>query len=332
MTWFNTLRRTVVVAIAAALVISGSAAGAATHARRTDPGFTASLIDMSRALSCHGRLGRATRDPILLIPGTTLDPGINFSWNYERALNQRHWPWCATTLPAEAMGNIQTAAQYVVFAIEQMHVLSHRQVDLLGFSQGGMVPRWSLKYWPSLRPLVNDYVGIDPSNHGTLDAAPVCLATCAPAIWQQADNSKFLTALNTGPETWRGIDYTVIYSHYDEVVVPNLTPKGSSTLHTGKGTIRNVAVQGICPLDLSEHLAMGTYDPVAYALAIDAFTHRGPAKPSRISKSVCSQQFMPGVDPSAFASDYATYVAHVAAVLATARKTSAEPRLAPYAR
>jgi hypothetical protein len=230
------------------------------------------------------------------------------------------------------MGNIQTAAQYVVYAIQRMHATAHRRVNILGYSQGGMVPRWALKYWPSLRPMVNDYVGIDPSNHGSLDAAPVCLATCAPALWQQVTTSKFLTALNSGPETWRGISYTVIYSHTDEVVVPNVSPKGSSALHTGKGRIRNVAVQSVCPLDLSEHLAMGTYDPVAYALAVDAFTHPGPARPSRIRRSVCTQQFMPGVDPSAFASDYVTFATHVATVLATAHRTSAEPRLARYAR
>jgi hypothetical protein len=322
----------VAVAAAVVLMLSGSTALAGARSTRSDPGVTVAAQKLSRALTCSGRLRNRKRDPILLVPGTTLDPGINFSWNYERAFSQRHWPWCAITLPAEAMGDIQIAAQYVVYAIRTMHATAHRRVDLLGYSQGGMVPRWSLKYWPSLRRMVNDYVGIDPSNHGTLDAAPVCLVTCAPAIWQQARGSKFLTALNTGPETWHGIDYTVVYTHTDEVVVPNLSPKGSSALHTGKGKIANIAVQSICPLDLSDHLAMGTYDPVTYALAIDAFTHRGPATPSRIAPSVCSQVLMPGIVPAAFASDYVTYVAHLATVLATAHKVAAEPRLARYAR
>jgi hypothetical protein len=328
----NGLRRAAAAAATAIVVLAGSTALAAPHAKRTDPAFTASLIYMSEALTCHGGLGHATRDPILLVPGTTLDPGINFSWNYERAFNQRHWPWCATTLPNEAMGNIQTAAQYIVYAIQRMHAIAHRKIDILGYSQGGMVPRWSLKYWPSVRGMINDYVGIDPSNHGSLEAAPVCSLKCAPALWQQTVHSRFLTALNSGPETWRGINYTVIYSHADEVVTPNLSAKGSSSLHTGHGAIRNIAVQSICPMDISDHLAMGTYDPIAYALAVDAFTHRGPARPSRIPRSVCTQVFMPGIARSAFASDYATYVTHIATVLSTSRKTAAEPRLAAYAR
>jgi hypothetical protein len=266
------------------------------------------------------------------VPGTTLDPRSNFSWNYERAFNERHWPWCAVTLPDEAMGNTAVAAEYVVYAIRTMHATSHRRVDVLGYSQGGMLPRWGLKYWPSLRSAVNDYVAIDPSNHGTLDAGPVCLVSCAPAIWQQRNTSAFLTTLNRGPETWAGISYTVIYSRADEVVVPNLSASGSSSLHTGRGRIRNVAVQSICPLDLSDHLAMGTYDAVAYDLAVDAYTHPGPARPSRVPRSVCQQHFMPGVAGATFASRYAAYLTHVITVLATARQTTAEPTLPRYAR
>ena len=33
-----------------------------------------------------------------------------------------------------------------------------------------MVPRWALKYWPDTRSLVDAYMAIDPSNHGTADA------------------------------------------------------------------------------------------------------------------------------------------------------------------
>ena len=96
-------------------------------------------------------------------------------------------------------------------------------------------------------------------------------------------------ALNSLAETFAGIDYTVIFSRTDEVVVPNFDSSGSSSLHTGGGTIANIAVQQICPNDISEHLAMGSYDAVGYALAIDAFTHSGAADPSRIPATVCAR-------------------------------------------
>ena len=154
---------------------------------------------------------------------------------------------------------------------------------------------------------------------------------CPPADWQQRDDANFIKALNTGPETFAGIDYTVIYSHTDEVVVPNTTASGSSSLHTGKGTITNIAVQDICPGDVSDHLAMGSYDPVGYALAVDAFNHPGVAKPGRIdAASVCTQTFQPGVDPQTFAADYAQYLAAIGQAGAESPETSSEPPLACY--
>jgi hypothetical protein len=60
--------------------------------------------------------------------------------------------------------------------------------------------------------------------------------------------------------------------------------------------ITNVSVQDVCPADIVEHFGIGTYDPVAYALAIDALDNPGPADPARIPKSVCLPGVMPGVN------------------------------------
>jgi hypothetical protein len=211
-----------------------------------------------------------------------------------------------------------------------MHRMSGGKVDILGFSQGGMVPRWALRFWPDTRGLVDDLVAIDPSNHGTLDANGACTPSCAPAVWQQRSGSHFLAALNSAAETFAGVAYTVVYSRVDEVVVPNFDASGSSSLRTGSGAVVNVAAQRICPTDVSDHLAMGSYDPVAYAVALDAFTHPGPANPARVPRSVCTTPFQPGVDPTTFASDYAAYAGGAVAVVATHPHVATEPRLASY--
>ena len=112
--------------------------------------------------------------------------------------------------------------------------------------------------------------------------------------------------------------------------MPNSDDSGSSSLHTGRGDITNVALQDVCPADASEHLAIGTYDPVAYALAVDALTHPGPAEPLRIDPDVCAQSFMPGVDPAAFAVNYANEATFIAGAVATADELAAEPPLACY--
>ncbi|GAB3147205.1 hypothetical protein [Amycolatopsis sp. NPDC004378] len=73
------------------------------------------------------------------------------------------------------------------------------------------------------------------------------------------------------------------------------------------------------------------YDPVAYALALDALDHPGPAAPGRIDRTVCGKLFMPGVDPLAFATNYAALAAVIAQQLTLAPKSAhGEPALKSY--
>jgi Lipase (class 2) len=232
------------------------------------------------------------------------------------------------------MSDIQVAGEYVVYALREMSRFegrdAARKVQVIGFSQGGMVPRWALRFWPDTRKLVDDDVGLDASNHGTLTAEAACLGGCAPAIWQQRTNSAFVAALNSYQETFPGISYTEIYSQNDEIVVPNLNEQGSSSVHTGGGTIANIAVQEICPGHVADHLAMGSYDPVGYALALDAVTHPGPAQAVRIDRAVCTEAFQPGVNPATFATDFANYATTIATVDATYPHVASEPPLNCY--
>jgi hypothetical protein len=285
---------------------------------------------LAAALDCTGHLRHASRAPVLLVPGTTLSPQVEYSWNWVPALAKLGWPYCTVTLPNDAMGNIQVSGEYVVYAIRRMHARSDRQVDVIGHSQGGMVPRWALRFWPRTRGMVDDVVGLSPSNHGTVDAIPACAGGCAPAFWQQRTGSNFLRALNSYQETFHGISYSSVYTRTDEVVVPNLGPAASSSLHGGGGSIANVAIQDVCPLDTSEHLAIGTYDNAAYELAIDALTHRGPAKAARIATSSCIQPLMPGVDRSTFLRDYGHELAYIGRVVSTYPTVPREPPLACY--
>ena len=311
--------------------LGGSAAAAVITAPVDQPGPALSVpaATLATSLSCHGRLAHAPRRPILLVPGTTLTPA-EFSWNWERALSARHWPFCTVTLPGAGMADIQTAGEYVVHAIRTMYARAGERIDIVGHSQGGMVPRWALRFWPDTRKMVDDLVGLSPSNHGTLDAGPICAIGCAPSIWQQRSNAAFIAALNSRQETFPGISYTSIYTDTDEVVVPNVGPSASSALHGGGGAITNVAIQSVCPTDVTEHIGIGTYDDTAWAIALDALTHPGPADPSRVSSSVCTDPLMPGVDPLRFPGDQAGLFGDVATTLAGYPHVSAEPPLACY--
>jgi hypothetical protein len=322
-----------IVAVALVTAASAHAAGPSPYAplNRPGPALHVPAAKLRSSLACTRGVHRGSaRDPILLVPGTNLDPRPDFGWNYMRAFAARHWPYCSVTLPHHTMGDVQVAGEYVVHALRAIGRRTGRRVDVLGYSQGGMLPRWALRFWPRTRGLVDDLVGLDPSNHGTLDSEAACQASCPPAYWQQATGARFGAALNSRAETFRGIDYTVIFSRTDEVVFPNLDAGGSSSLHTGAGRIANVAVQEVCPADASEHLAMGSYDPVGYALTVDAFTHRGTAKPSRVPAATCQRPFQPGVEPASFASDYAGFVGAIGTAAEESPEVTAEPPLRCY--
>jgi triacylglycerol esterase/lipase EstA (alpha/beta hydrolase family) len=296
------------------------------------PALDVPLADLSASVQCTANATDASREVVLFVPGTTATPIVNFGWNWFPALDKLRWPYCSVTLPKNAMGDMQQASEYVVYAIRHVYAISGRKVVLIGHSQGGVEPRFALRFWPDTRPMVDDYIALDATNHGTVIANALCapVVGCAPAIWQQTYESSFTQAMNSYQETFPGISYTDIYTRTDDIVQPNLNESGSTSLHGGGGEITNVAIQDICPLDVSEHLAIGTYDPVAYAIVMDALTHAGPANPARINRSVCGELFMPGINLTTFVGDYAEFVSHIVAVLATYPHATSAPTLAPF--
>jgi hypothetical protein len=296
-----TVRRRLVLALlavaAGALAPASAAHAAYAPLDRAGPALDVPAAQLDASLECSAGVAGATREPVLLSPATGVTADQNYSWNYESAFTARGIPWCQVTMPQRTLGDIQVAAEYLVNAIRTMHARSGRRIAVMGHSQGGMSMRWALRFWPDTRPMGDDVIGFAGSNHGTT-AGGDCSNGCTPASWQQGAKSNFIAALNSLAETQPGISYTEIYTHTDEVVQPNANDNGSSSVHGGGGRITNVATQDICPTDVNEHLNIGTIDPVAYALAIDALEHDGPASPARIDPSVCTQTYQPGVDPS----------------------------------
>jgi triacylglycerol esterase/lipase EstA (alpha/beta hydrolase family) len=315
-----------------ALGVAAPAGAGAAFAPLNHPGPPLSVHEhkLRSALDCAGNVKTADRAPILLVPGTSLNPRVNFSWNWEPALAQRGWGHCAMTIPHNGMSDVQVSGEYLAYALRMLYKRSGHRVDVVGYSQGGMVPRWALRFWLGTRKMVDDLVGLSPSNHGTVDAVAACVSACAPSFWQQRTNANFLRALNSRAETFRRISYSSIYTRTDEVVVPNVGPRASSALHGDRGRIANVAIQEACPSDTSEHLAIGSYDNTAYRLAIDALTHRGPADAGRVAASTCADPLMPGVDRPTFLSDFTRELAYIGKVIANYPRVPREPPLACY--
>ncbi len=160
------------------------------------------------------------------------------------------------------------------------------KVDLVGHSQGGMMPRYYLKFLGGAEK-VHTLVGLSPSNHGTtVDGLMSLLAllpggpesgalelACGPSCEEQFQGSAFLTNLNAGGDTVRGIGYTVIETRYDEVVTPY-----TSAFLSGPD-VANIELQQQCALDASEHLAT-PFDHVALRDVLNALDPAHAQAPS----------------------------------------------------
>jgi len=137
--------------------------------------------------------------------------------------------------------------------------------------------------------------------------------------------------MNSGQETFPGIAYSVIYSNTDEFVQPNLDDSGSSALHGGGGVVSNTALQDVCPGHFADHLQGASFDPVAFALTLDALSHPGPADAKRIDRSVCTE---PTPTYTSLQESAARLVQVSTAIFAdrfqSQPRTSAEPPLACY--
>ena len=303
-----------------------------TYAPIDQPGPALSVPQaaLNAGLHCAQPLPGVTRDVVLLIPGTTVDPDA-YSWNYERALTAEGIPWCTVTLPNHTDNDIQVAAEYVVNAVRVIRFFSGHQVVMFGWSQGAStLPRWALRWWPDVRDDVASLVGIAPlNNRGSIVANGLCLAgSCIPAGWQQAIGSHFMAALNSGAQVFPNVAYTVIYSRVDDVVTPDVD--GSLSVLPPGPNVTNVAIQDVCPTDLSEHLAFPA-SPTGWAIALDAFEH--PGQPADLSRVHVPQPCLPGTMPHVRPLDFILGEARIVAAVGPNVMTGMvpkEPALACY--
>jgi triacylglycerol esterase/lipase EstA (alpha/beta hydrolase family) len=209
----------------------------------------------------HGTLGNKTSNWLGLAPYLVNRGYCVYSLDYGKL---PHVP------VFHGLGPIEDSARELSAFVDQvLATTGAAEVDLVGHSQGGMMPRYYLKHYPGAAGKVNALVAIAPSTNGTnlsgltrlLDYFPGAadlIGGLTPALIQQTAGSDFITALNAGGYTVPGVRYTVLATRYDEVV----TPYRSQFIN--EPGVRNVLMQDLCPLDVSEHLAIALADRLTF--------------------------------------------------------------------
>jgi triacylglycerol esterase/lipase EstA (alpha/beta hydrolase family) len=221
--------------------------------------------------------------PVVLVHGTFANMDDNWQaaspilYNHGYCVFAFNYGGTSANSPIQGIGDIAaSAATLSSFVNEVLADTGAPKVDLVGHSQGGMMPRYYIDFLGGA-PKVNTFVALAPSNYGTTLDGLTTLAgylgatslvnsglnsVCA-ACTEQEQGSAFLANLNVTP-TVSGVNYTVIESVDDEVVTPY-----SNAFLPAASNVHNVTVNAQCPLDFSDHLEIAA-DPVAMADMLNA--------------------------------------------------------------
>lgn len=281
----------------AVLALGTTAPQALAASGSGEPRIEVSDAKLRASLHCQRSVRDAKRTPILLVTGTGVDGTEAWPASLQVSLTAAGRPSCYVNFPEHTTADIQVSAQYLVYAIRTTAKRAGRRIAIYGVSQGGLLPRWALTYWPSLRRLATDVVAVAGTQHGTTVFGGIlagCGSNCrfTAAAWQQAAGAKLQDALARYPDETPGdTAWTTVRSLDDEVVQPTSGPHPTSALRGAT----NVVIQRVCPGRQVNHIATGV-DSVSYAALIDAVTHQGPASARRFSTQVCSRPFAPVLD------------------------------------
>ena len=197
----------------------------------------------------------------------------------------------------DALGYIEKSAEELSsFVNKVLSKSGASKVDLVGHSQGGMMPNYYLKFLGGAAK-VNELIGLAPSNHGTTEDGLVTLLNQfpfapglakliefigAPSLIQQEAGGAFQTKLFSGGDTVPGVRYAVIETSHDEVVTPY-----TNAFLSGPD-VTNILLQEQCPTDPVEHIGMASDSP-AWQNVLNQLS----ASPNPSFKATCTNFGLP---------------------------------------
>lgn len=228
--------------------------------------------------------GSAHPYPVVLVHGTV--ENMNDNWGGASPLLADNgycvfafdYGGASSSSDLQGTGDIAAGAgQLATFVNKVLAATGASKVDIVGHSQGGMMPRYYIKFLGGAST-VDKLVALAPSNNGTtldgltqlgaqlqiLEPTNQFLTTVCTSCVEQEVGSAFLTNLNSGGETVSSVTYTVIESSADEVVTPY-----TSAFLPAASNVTDILVQNQCILDGSDHLEIA-YDPIALTDVLNA--------------------------------------------------------------
>ncbi|KAK6219280.1 hypothetical protein LQW54_002268 [Pestalotiopsis sp. IQ-011] len=288
------------------------------------------------------------KPPTIFVPGTGSYGGNTFGSNLRKLLTGADYAdpvWL--NIPGAMLMDAQVNAEYVAYAINYISGISQNSnVSVVSWSQGGLDTQWAFTFWPSTRSVVSDFLPVSPDFHGTANAYLLCLNTndtpgllsCVPSVLQQQYDSDYVTTLRAKGGASAYVPTTTFYSSFfDEIVQPQAGTGASAYLLDQRDVgVSNNEVQDVCAghtgASFYGHAGV-LYNPLTYALIVDALTHDGPGDASRLESiaDACGSYAAPGLDLTDVLETAGLIASAALTILAYPDKLSTEPPLMSYA-
>jgi len=227
--------------------------------------------------------------PVVLVHGLGATMGTNWGYHSPRIAEAGYCVFALTygrdprlaqqpISPGGVIPMEQSARELKRFVGEVRRRTSSGRVDLIGHSEGTVMPRYYLERLRGKRH-VRRFIALTPLWRGTqllgvdalrdvgaafglsTQAVDLVAAICGSCP-QFVRGSDYLNDLNRDGEAIRGIKHTSIVTRYDELVIPH-----TSGLMRDGGT--NIVIQDVCPLDFYEHGGVAA-DPVVTQMFVNA--------------------------------------------------------------
>ncbi|AHH96356.1 lipase family alpha/beta hydrolase [Kutzneria albida] len=218
-------------------------------------------------------------NPVVLVHGAGANQALNWHVFAPMLANNGYCVFSLTyglngRVPVGGMAAMQTSASkdLAPFIDKVLAATGAAKVDLVGHSEGTVMPRYYLRYLGGAEK-VDKYVAMTPLYQGSnvlglanlyqlaekLGLRPVVdplIGAVSESGPQFLTGSDFLNSVNSGEAFPHQVHFTTIVTRYDEAVVPytsGIAPAGPN--------ITNLVLQDQCPTDLSEHV-LEAVDPV----------------------------------------------------------------------
>ena len=206
--------------------------------------------------------------PVVLVHGTAGNRSTNWQ-TYGPLLKNNGYCVFALTYgaipgspyPVNALGGMNSmktsAAELGAFVDRVLAATGAEQVDLVGHSQGTLMPNYWLKFLGGAGK-VGSYISLAPLWHGTGlgDFKPLLAAAFGDAVTdppvpfcaacgEMSASSAFIAQMRAGGVAVPGVRYVNVMTRYDELVLPYTSGREAG--------MTNIVLQDQCPLDFTEH-------------------------------------------------------------------------------